>query len=142
MWQTKYASAVPKNLSTKVLYMSKNTLSSSFAQFVHFLKELWFFDLSWEISCVNVKKHIIVIFVIQKLENKYISLKKYTDWAILGHVTENLEFWFQRRKCAPMYYLNLLKTAFAICSKQPLKLYSTTNSRKRRQMLDWKQSFS
>ena len=27
--------------------------------------------------------------------------KKYTDWAILGHVTQDLEFWFQCRKCAP-----------------------------------------
>ena len=38
------------------------------------------------------KKHIIVSFIIQKLINKHISLKKYTDWAILGHVTQNLEF--------------------------------------------------
>ena len=47
------------------------------------------------------KKHIIVNFIIQKLKNKHISLKKYTDWATLGHVTQNLEFWFQCRKCAP-----------------------------------------
>ena len=39
--------------------------------------------------------------IIQKLNNKHNSLKKYTDWAILGHVTQNLEFWFQCRKCAP-----------------------------------------
>ncbi len=38
------------------------------------------------------KKHIIVNFIIPKLTNKHISLKKYTDWAILGHVTQNLEF--------------------------------------------------
>ena len=43
----------------------------------------------------------IVNFIIHKLKNKHISLKKCTDWAILGHVTQNLEFWFQCRKCAP-----------------------------------------
>ena len=42
-------------------------------------------DLSWEISCENVKKtQIFVNFTIQKLKNKHISLKKYTNWAILG----------------------------------------------------------
>ena len=30
-----------------------------------------------------------------------LSFKKYTDWAILSHVTQNLEFWFHWRKCAP-----------------------------------------
>ena len=49
------------------------------------------------------KKNIIVNFIIQKLKNKHISLKKYTDWAILDHVTQNLEFWFQYRKCAPRW---------------------------------------
>ena len=29
------------------------------------------------------------------MTNKHISLKKYIDCAILGHVTQNLEFWFQ-----------------------------------------------
>ena len=40
------------------------------------------------------KKHIIVNFIIQKLKNKHIFLKKYTDWANLGHVTQNLELDF------------------------------------------------
>ena len=47
------------------------------------------------------KKNIIVNFIIQKLKNKHISIKKYTDWAILGHVKQYLEFWFQCRKGAP-----------------------------------------
>ena len=42
--------------------------------------------------CVCPKKHIIVNFIIQRLKNKHISIKKYTDWAILGHVTQNSEF--------------------------------------------------
>ena len=38
------------------------------------------------------QKNITVNFTIQKLINKHISLKQYTNWAILGHVTQNLEF--------------------------------------------------
>ena len=38
------------------------------------------------------EKHIIVNFIILKLKNKHISLKKYADWAILGHVTQNFEY--------------------------------------------------
>ena len=97
------------NFSTKVLYMSKKHISlkkyTNWAKLSHFWGKCVFWhveDLSWEISCMNVKKrNIIVNFIIQKLKNKHISLKKYTDWAILGHVTQNLEFWFQCRKCAP-----------------------------------------
>jgi hypothetical protein len=59
-------------------------------------------DLSWEISYMNDKKNIIVNFIIQKLKNKDISLKKYTDWAILGHVTQNLEFTSWTTSCEPM----------------------------------------
>ena len=51
------------------------------------------------------KRHIIVNFVIQKLKNKHISLKKYTDWAILGHVTQNLEFWNSVQKMCPLVAL-------------------------------------
>ena len=58
-------------------------------------------DLSWEISCVNVKKNIIVNFIIQKLKSKHISLKKYTNWAMLSHVTQNLEFSCETRKWGP-----------------------------------------
>ena len=45
---------------------------------------------------------IIVNFIIQKLKNKYIYLKKYTHWAILGHVTQNLEFTSCTPSCEPM----------------------------------------
>ena len=38
------------------------------------------------------KKNIVVNFIIEKLKSKHIYLKKYTNWAILGHVTQNLEF--------------------------------------------------
>jgi hypothetical protein len=51
---------------------------------------------------MNVKKNIIVNFNIQKLNNKHISLKKYTNWAILGHVTQNLEFTSWTTSCEPM----------------------------------------
>ena len=52
-----------------------------------------FFTFMHEISQqLHVKKNIIVNFIIQKLKNKHISLKKYTDGEILGHVTQNLEF--------------------------------------------------
>ena len=95
------------NFSSKVLYMSKNHNSfkkyTNWAKLSHFWGKCFFWhveDLRWEISCMNVKKNIVVIFIIQKLKIKHISLKKYTDWAILGYVTQNLEFWFQR-KCAP-----------------------------------------
>ena len=47
------------------------------------------------------KKNIIVNFTIQKLKNKHISLKKYTNWAILGHVTQNLEFTSWTTSCEP-----------------------------------------
>ena len=47
------------------------------------------------------KKNIIVNFTIQKLKNKHISLKKYTNWAILGHVTQNLEFTSRTTSCEP-----------------------------------------
>ena len=42
--------------------------------------------------CECQKEHIIVNFIILKLKNKHISLKKYADWAILGHVTQNFEY--------------------------------------------------
>ena len=32
---------------------------------------------------------MIVNFITQKLKNKHIFLKKYTDWAILGHVIQD-----------------------------------------------------
>ena len=35
--------------------------------------------------------------------NKHISLKKYTDWAILGHVTQNLEFTSWTTSFAPLW---------------------------------------
>ena len=66
------------------------------------------------------KKHKILNFIIQKLKNKHIFLKKYTDWAILGHVTQNLEFWFQCRKCAPWISLigwhHKTSTVHAVCA--------------------------
>ena len=40
--------------------------------------------------------------IIQKLKNKHISLKKYTDWAILGHVTQNLELTSLTTSCEPI----------------------------------------
>ena len=38
------------------------------------------------------KKNIIVNFIIQKLKSKHTSLKTYTNWARLSHVTQDLEF--------------------------------------------------
>ena len=81
------------------------------------------------------KKNIIVNFVIQKSTNKHISLKKYTDWAILGHVTQNLEFWFQCRKCAPKSFsikpkswIPKLGHRSAICWNYPGHLESTARN--------------
>ena len=51
---------------------------------------------------MNVKKNIIVNFIIQKLKNEYISLKEYTNWAILGNVTQNLEFTSWTTSCEPL----------------------------------------
>ena len=97
------------NFTSKVLYTSKN--HNFFKKYTNWAKLSYFWGKyvfwhvegpSWEISYMNVKKkHIIVNFIIQKLTNKHIFLKKYTDWAILDHV--NLEFWFQCRKCAPKW---------------------------------------
>ena len=47
------------------------------------------------------KETIIVNFIIQELKSKHTFLKKYTNWAILSHVTQNLEFSCQTRKWAP-----------------------------------------
>ena len=76
-----------------------------------FLREVFFRhveDLSWKISCVNVKKTIILNFIIQKLKSKHTSLKKYTNWAMLSHVTQNLEFSCETRKWGP-YTANMCR---------------------------------
>ena len=56
------------------------------------------------------KNNIIVNFIIQKLKNKHISLKKYTDWAILGHVTQNLEFYFSAENVPLINNMSILYT--------------------------------
>ena len=99
------------NFSTKVLYTSKNTLSSKMTQFcsvcIFFEGSVCFWhvhDLSWEISCLNVKKKHNYEIIIQKLKN---SLKKYTNWAILGHGTQNLEFSSWTTSFGPKLHVNL-----------------------------------
>jgi hypothetical protein len=67
------------------------------------------------------KKNSIVNFIIQKLKNKHISLKKYTDWAILGHVTQDLEFTSWTTSCEP-YLLTYLYSDIALLLQM---LYAT-----------------
>ena len=80
---------------------------TNWAKLSHFWGKCVFWhveDLSWEISCMNVKKNIIVNFTIQKLKNKHISLKKYTNWAMLSPVTQDLEFTSWPASCGPNTY--------------------------------------
>ena len=44
--------------------------------------------LAW----MSKKRNIIENFIVQKLKSKHTSLKKYTNWAKLSHVTQDLEF--------------------------------------------------
>ena len=73
---------------------------TNWAKLSHFWRKAVFWhveDLSWEISCVNIKENIIVNFIIQKLKSKYTFLKRYTNWAMLSH----LEFSCETRKWRP-----------------------------------------
>ena len=94
------------NFSFKALYMSK----PQFLQKIYklsktksFLRNCVFFDmlrtLVEKFNAWMSKKHNCE-FYHSRIENKRISLKKYKDWAILGHLTQNLEFLSQCRKCA------------------------------------------
>ena len=54
----------------------------SYAQFVYFLREVCLFFKFLSDKIYNyVLFDIIVNFIIQKLKNKHIFLKKYTNWA-------------------------------------------------------------
>ena len=57
--------------------------SISFAQFVHFLREVCLLFNFWMMKLTNMFFDIIVNFNIQKLKSKHTTLKKYTNWAKL-----------------------------------------------------------
>ena len=56
---------------------------------------------------VNVKKIIFVNFIIQNLKSKHSSLKKYTNWGKLSHMTQDLEFTSWPTSCGPLSVCSL-----------------------------------
>ena len=75
---------------------------------------------------VYVEKGIIVTFIIQKLKSKHISLKKYTNWAMLICVTHTSEFLCETRKWDPLFNncLNMYVITAAVISILPYPIWN------------------